>query len=71
MTAAPQSESAPLTCNVCGTVVEPDTERCPSCGLARPAARGSKVLGRQGLWLLGGAMLAVYVIVLLIVAAAR
>jgi hypothetical protein len=29
------------------------------------------VLGRHGLWLLGGAMLAVYVIVLLIVAAAR
>jgi hypothetical protein len=56
---------------VCGTVVAPDTDRCPSCGLARPAARGSKVLGRQGLWLLGGAMLAVYVIVLLIVAAAR
>jgi hypothetical protein len=70
MSAAPQSD-APLTCNVCGTVVAPDTARCPECGLARPAARGSKVLGRQGLWLLGGAMLAVYLVVLLIVAAAR
>jgi hypothetical protein len=70
MTAAPQS-GVPLTCNVCGTVVAPDTKRCPECGLARPAARGSKVLGRQGLWLLGGAMLAVYLVVLLIVATAR
>ena len=41
------------------------------CGLARPAARGPQVLGRSGLWMLGGVMLAVYAVVLLIVAAAR
>jgi hypothetical protein len=48
-----------------------DATRCPSCGLSRPAARGSGVLGRHGLWLLGGMLLAVYLVVLLIVAAAR
>jgi hypothetical protein len=68
MTAAPQA--AP-TCAVCGTAVAPDTARCPSCGLTRPAARGSHVLGRHGLWLLAAMMFAVYLIVLLIVAAAR
>jgi hypothetical protein len=56
---------------VCGTPVAADAARCPSCGLARPAATGSKVLGRQGLWVLAGLLLVVYVIVLLIVAAAK
>lgn len=68
MTATPQT--AP-TCSVCGTVVTPDASRCPSCGLTRPAARGSSVLGRQGLWVLAAILLGVYVVVLLIVAAAR
>lgn len=48
-----------------------DTKRCPSCGLARPAARGHEVLGRSGLWLLGAMLLGVYAVVLLIVATAR
>jgi hypothetical protein len=39
--------------------------------LSRPAAQGGKVLGRQGLWAVAAALLAVYVIVLLIVAAAK
>ena len=39
--------------------------------LTRPAARGSEVLGRRGLWLLGVVLVAVYALVLLIVAAAR
>jgi len=68
MTAAPQ---ATPTCSVCGAVVAPDAPRCPSCGLSLPAARGGRVLGRQGLWLMGAALLAVYLVVLLIVAAAR
>ena len=68
MTAQPQA--SPI-CAVCGTPVAADAERCPSCGLARPAARGSKVLGRQGLWVLAGMLLVVYVIALLIVAAAK
>ena len=48
-----------------------DTKRCPSCGLARPAARGSQVLGRSGIWMLAALLLSVYAVVLLIVAAAR
>jgi hypothetical protein len=58
-------------CTVCGTSVESNAKRCQTCGLSLPAARGSQVLGRTGLWMLGGVMLAVYAIVLLIVAAAR
>lgn len=58
-------------CSVCGTEVESDTKRCPGCNLSLPAARGSQVLGRTGLWMLGGVMLAVYAVVLIIVAAAR
>lgn len=58
-------------CTVCGAEVETDTKRCPSCGLALPAARGSQVLGRTGLLMLGAVLLAVYGVVLLIVAAAR
>lgn len=68
MTVAPQT--APH-CAVCGVPVASDTLRCPSCGLSRPAARGGSVLGRHGLWLIGAVLLAVYVAVLLIVAAAR
>jgi predicted nucleic acid-binding Zn ribbon protein len=68
MTAVP--ESAP-TCAVCGTPVSADADRCPSCGLSRPAARGSRVLQRQGLWLLAGILFGLYLVVLLIVAAAR
>ena len=39
--------------------------------VAAHGARGSQVLGRAGLWMLGGVLLAVYAVVLLIVAAAR
>jgi hypothetical protein len=70
MSAPAEPLSAPQ-CTVCGAEVESDTKRCPACGLARPAARGSEVLGRTGLWLLGAVLLAVYAVTLLIVAAAR
>ena len=50
--------------------IRPDA-RCPECGLSRPAARGSGVLGRRGLWMLAAMLLVVYVVVLLIVAAAK
>jgi len=70
MSAPAQPLSVPH-CTVCGTEVGTDTKRCPSCGLARPAARGHEVLGRSGLWLLGALLLGVYAIVLLIVVAAR
>jgi hypothetical protein len=68
MTTAPQA--AP-TCAVCGATVAPDAARCPSCGLTLPGARGGNVLGRHGLWLIAAVLLALYVLVLLVVAAAR
>jgi hypothetical protein len=67
-TAEPLSGSR---CTVCGAGVESEMKRCPECGLSLPTARGSQVLGRTGLWMLGGVLLAVYAVVLLIVAAAR
>ena len=48
-----------------------ELNRCPSCGLARPAARGSQVLGRSGFWMLGLVMLALYAAVLVIVVTAH
>lgn len=68
MTVSPQ---ATPHCSVCGAPVASDAPRCPSCGLSRPAAQGGQVLGRRGLWMIAAALLAVYVVVLLIVAAAR
>ena len=68
---APAEPLSVPQCTVCGAEVESDTKRCPTCGLARPAARGSQVVGRTGLWFLGAVFLVVYAVTLLIVAAAR
>ena len=68
MTVSPQ---AVPHCTECGTPVAADAPRCPACGYSLPAATGEKVLGRKGLWLIAAVLVAVYVIVLLIVAAAR
>jgi predicted amidophosphoribosyltransferase len=68
MTAAPQTSPH---CAVCGAPVASDAARCPSCGLSRPAAQGGKVLGRHGLWAVAASLLVVYLVVLLIVAAAK
>lgn len=66
------AEPLPVSqCTVCGTDVETDTARCPSCGLARPAARGSQVLGRSGFWMLGLVLLALYAAVFVIVVTAH
>jgi hypothetical protein len=58
-------------CTVCGTEVAIDAARCPTCGLAKPTARGPQVLGRSGFWMLGAILLAVYAVVLVIVASAH
>jgi hypothetical protein len=71
VSASPAPQQQVSTCAVCGTRVATDADRCPSCGLSRPGARGGRVLGRKGLWLIAAVMVAVYLIVLLIVAAAR
>jgi predicted amidophosphoribosyltransferase len=68
MTASPQVSPH---CSVCGAPVSSDASRCPSCGLSRPAARGGRVLGRSGLWMIAAVLLGLYLITLLIVAAAR
>ena len=68
MTVQPQPE---MLCEVCGTAVTTADARCPACGLTRPASRGSEVLGRDGFWVLALLLVAVYAVVLLIVAAAR
>jgi hypothetical protein len=39
--------------------------------LSLPAANGARVLGRRGLWAIVAVLAAVYVVVLLIVAAAK
>jgi hypothetical protein len=68
---SPAEPLANPQCTVCGTEVSIDTARCPSCGLARPAARGSQVLGRSGFWVLGLILLSVYAVVLAIVVSAH
>ncbi len=71
-TMSADAEPAPtMNCVVCGTAVASDTVRCPACGCARPAATSSNVLTRGGLWMLAGCLVAVYVVVLVVVAAAR
>lgn len=71
MTAPQQEPRDEVVCSLCGTPVTPNQPRCPACGLSRPGARGSGVLGKNGLWLLAAALLVVYAIVFAIVAAAR
>ena len=68
---APPSRSPDPHCTVCGAEVEIDAKRCPSCGLARPAARGRKCSVAAGSGCSASVLLAVYGVVLLIVAAAR
>jgi hypothetical protein len=58
-------------CPLCGAHVTAEEERCPSCGLTRPAARGRDVVGRSGLWFLALVFVAIYALVLATVAAAR
>jgi predicted amidophosphoribosyltransferase len=68
VTVQPQPETL---CEVCGTPVTTADSRCPSCGLSRPASRGSEVLGRNGFWMLALLLVGVYAVVLVVVAAAR
>jgi hypothetical protein len=70
VTAQPQPE-VQAHCELCGGVVALDARKCPACGNSRPAARGRDVLGRDGLWMLAGMLVAVYAVVLAVVAAAR
>jgi len=68
VTAEPAPEA---TCVVCTTPVAADARRCPSCGLARPAARGRGVLARGGFAAVAALLLVVWVVTLVVVATAR
>ena len=65
---APRIEACPL----CGAPVGSDDSRCPECNMtldgvgARPTG-----LGRRAIWLWAAVLLAIYVVVLAIVVAAR
>jgi hypothetical protein len=68
----PAPAPAPTVCPLCGTAVATDAIRCASCGyhLAGVAGRPS-AFNRQALWWSAAALLAVYLVTLLIVALAR
>lgn len=68
MSAQPLSEPR---CSTCGTVVETNIRRCPSCGLERPTATGSRVLTRSAVWALAALLAVVWVITLAVVAGAK
>jgi hypothetical protein len=62
---------AVAACPLCGATVYPEASRCGECGMTlagvggRPAA-----FGRRSLWLWAGGLLAIYLVVLVIVAVA-
>ena len=58
-------------CTVCGTPVTSETARCPSCGLSRPAATGSRVLARGWVWALAAVLILGWAVALFVVAGAR
>lgn len=64
----PRAEACPL----CGASVAPNDARCPECNMtldgvgARPPA-----FNRQSVWFWAAALVAIYLVVLAIVAAAR
>jgi predicted amidophosphoribosyltransferase len=64
--------STPDACALCGSPVAAVDERCPSCGyhLAGVGARPS-VYSHKALWWTVLAFLAIYVVVLVVVAATR
>jgi hypothetical protein len=58
-------------CAACGAVVTDGAARCDGCGLRRPTATGPGVLTRSPVLVLAAILLAVWVVVLLVVASAR
>lgn len=70
------SESAtsanPQVCPLCETPVAPDALQCPECGLYQQLGRDRPNPFRaNALWTLIGSVAAVYILVLLLVLAAR
>ena len=60
---------APRQCSLCDTLLSPNEQRCPSCGLHQELGPDRPNPFRErALWLLFGVLAAVYVVVLLVVA---
>jgi hypothetical protein len=63
---------ATAACPLCGAPVAGGAERCPECNMTMAGVAGrAPMFTRQALWWWGGALLAVYLVVLAIVALAR
>jgi hypothetical protein len=62
---APAPQAQPVRCPLCDTVVGVEGPRCPSCGLyLGPESGRPNPFTQRVLWLLVGAVLAVYLVTL-------
>ena len=59
-------------CPLCGAPVGSDAERCPECNMTLAGVGGRPApFSRRSLWLWAGGLLAIYLVVLVLVALAR
>ena len=64
--------SARAVCPLCGAPVLSDDERCRECSMILAGVGGRPApFDRRSLWLWAGGLLAIYLVVLLVVALAR
>jgi hypothetical protein len=57
-------------CPLCGAPVSARDDRCPSCGMSLAGVGGRPgPFARRALWIWAGALLAIYLVVLVVVAA--
>lgn len=61
----------PGVCSLCGSPLGAEPGRCPQCGLHQAGPGRPSPFDRAALWLLGGVLAGVYVVTLVVVAAAR
>jgi len=69
----PASSERPMEgCPLCGAPVGSDAERCPECNMTLAGVGGRPApFTRRSLWLWAGGLLAIYLVVLVLVALAR
>ena len=66
---APSSPPAPAACPLCSAPVPAAALRCESCGMTLAGAAGRPAMfTRRTLWLWAGCLLAIYLVVLVVVA---
>ena len=64
--------SVVVRCPLCGAPVGSDAERCPECNMTLAGVGGRPApFTRRSLWLWAGGLLAIYLVVLVLVALAR